>query len=156
MPQLLLPFFPDGATYITPELSFAKEKGTVAYFHGLLPVFSHDEDDTRTFQMIISQFVCNGCAKQADIVRAFGVTSIGVKRAVKRYREQGPSGFYAKRIGRGPAVLTEPVLLKAQRLFDDGMDVPGVAEELGLKSNTLAKAVRAGRLHVKKRRQSGK
>jgi hypothetical protein len=27
-------------------------------------------------------------------VRAFGVTKISLKRAVKRYREEGPKGFY--------------------------------------------------------------
>jgi transposase len=40
--------------------------------------------------MITAQFCVNGNAKQMDIVRAFGVTKISVKRAVKRYREQGP------------------------------------------------------------------
>jgi hypothetical protein len=36
--------------------------------------------------MITSQFCVNGCAKQSDIIRAFGVTSISVKRSVKTYR----------------------------------------------------------------------
>lgn len=51
-------------------------------------------------------------------------------------------------------MLTAPVLAEAQQLFDDGQDVPVVAETLNLKRNTLAKAVRAGRLHVPKKKSS--
>jgi hypothetical protein len=46
--------------------------------------------------MITAQFYTNGYVKQMDIVRAFGVTPISVKRAVKRYQEQGVQGFYAR------------------------------------------------------------
>jgi len=151
MPQLLLPLFPDGATVITPRLSVAKEKGWVTYFHGVLPVFTHAEDDVRSFRLITAQFVCNGNAKQADIVRAFGVSKQAVLRAVKLFREKGASGFFEKRVSRGPAVLTPPVLAQVQELLDGGLDVWAVAKELNLKPNTLAKAVRAGRLHVAKK-----
>jgi hypothetical protein len=34
-----------------------------------------------SFHMITAQFCVNGDAKQADIVRAFGVTKISLKRA---------------------------------------------------------------------------
>ena len=154
MPQMQLPLFPDGVTHITPELAFCKQDGRVSYFNGQMPVFIHDEDDIRTFRMITSQFCVNGNAKQSEIARAFGITVISVKRAVKRYREQGPKGFYAPRRTRGPAVLTPPVLTQAQALLDEGLSVAQVAQRLELKSNTLAKAVRAGLLHqgVKKNR----
>jgi len=52
-----------------------------------MPVFVHDADDIASFRMITSQFCINGNAKQAEIIRAFGVTKISMKRAVKRYRE---------------------------------------------------------------------
>ena len=79
---------------------------------------------------------------------------ISVKRAVKRYRESGPKGFYAPRKGRGPAVLTESVLAQAQQLLDTGRETAEVADELGVKRDTLSKAVRVGRLHkpAKKKR----
>jgi transposase len=147
MPQIQLPLFPDGVTHISPELAFRKEDGRVTYFNGQMPVFIHDEADIRTFRMITSQFCVNGNAKQSEIARAFGITLISVKRAVKRYREQGPGVFYAPRRTRGPAVLTPPVLAQAQALLDEGLSVAEVAERLELKGNTLAKAARAGRLH---------
>lgn len=147
MPQMQLPFFPEGVTHITPLLAFREEGGRVVYFNGSMPVFVHDEADLASFRMITAQFCVNGNAKQAEIAQAFGVAKISLKRAVKRYRAEGPRGFYVPRKGRGPAVLTAAVLVEAQQLLDDGLETSAVAERLGVKSDTLSKAVRAGRLH---------
>jgi len=156
MPQMVLPLFPEGSTAITDTLSFEKRDGRVTYFHGLAPVFIHEAHDTKTFRMITSQFCANGQAKQSDIARAFGVTLISVKRSVKLYRAQGPKGFYAPRRARGPAVLLEPVLVAAQEQLDTGVHPSNVADSLGVKRDTLAKAIRAGRLHVAKKKSSSK
>ena len=85
-------------------------------------------------------------AKQADIIRAFGVTSISVKRWVKVYRARGPRGFYAPRVTRGPAVLVEGVIAEAEEMLAEGASVAEVAERLEVKPNTLQKAIRAGRI----------
>src|SRR5215475_3078994 len=105
MPQLHLPLFLPGVTPITEVLAACMEGGRVTYFSGQMPVFSHAANDLATFRMITSQFCVQGCAKQSDIIRAFGVTPISVKRSVKIYRDKGPKGFYAPRVTRGPAVL---------------------------------------------------
>jgi hypothetical protein len=147
MPQMHLPFFPDGVEHITSELAFEKKDGQVTYFNGHMPVFVHAEADIATFRMITAQFCINGNAKQAEISRAFGVTPISVKRAVKLYRKKGVAGFYEAPNRRGPAVLTEAVLKQAQGLLDEGLASAEVAEELTVKCNTLDKAIRAGRLH---------
>ena len=153
MPQMHLPFFPDGVEHITSELACEKKDGQVTYFNGHMPVFIHAEQDIQTFRMITAQFCINGNAKQADIARAFGVTLISVKRAVKRYREKGVSGFYEEPNRRGPVVLTEEVLKEAQERLDEGLEISQLAEQLAVKRNTLAKAIGAGRLHkpVKKK-----
>ena len=123
----------------------------VTYFTGQLPVFHHPADDLRTFRMITSQFVVNGNARQCEIARAFVVSLVNVKRAVRRYREHGPAGFYALRqTRRGPAVLTPEVIEKLQGLLDTGSERAQAARDLGLKPDTVAKAVRAGRLREKK------
>ena len=44
-------------------------------------------------------------------------------------------------------MLTPAVLAEAQQLLDDGLETAAVAERLGVKPDTLSKAVRAGRLH---------
>jgi transposase-like protein len=153
MPQIQLPIFPPGMTLITPEVGFECRDGKVTYFAGCLPVFHHDEDDVRTFRMITSQMVVNGNVRQVDIVRAFGVPAVSVKRAVKLYREHGPAGFYAPRPVRGPAVLTKKVVEELEDLLDKGLSVADAARKLGLKPNTVVKAVRAGRVRTKKKEQ---
>lgn len=147
MPQIQLPFFPPNATGIGPELACVKEDDRVVYFNGTMPVFSHAEDDIRSFRMITAMFCEHGTVKQVDIVRAFKVPPLSVKRAVKTYREAGIAGFFGERKGRGAAVLTAAVLTKAQALFDQGLGISAVAKALGLLENTVRKAVLAGRLH---------
>lgn len=153
MPQMMLPIYPEGCTHIVPELTFAKKDGRVTYFHGLLPVFTHDEKDIRSFRMITSQYCVNGIVKQVDIVKAFGVPACSVKRAVKLYQEKGPPGFFKARRPRGPAVLTPPVLAEAQEKLNESLSPSEVADQLGLKRNTLVKAIRAGRLHRPKKKR---
>ncbi len=151
MPQIQLPIFPLGMTLITPEVGVECREGKVTYFVGCLPVFHHDEDDVRTFRMITSQMVVGGYVRQVDVARAFGVPAVSVKRAVKCYREHGPAGFYAQRRVRGPAVLTPKVVRELEGLMDTGLSPADAASRLGLLPNTVAKAIRAGRVNAKKK-----
>lgn len=142
-----LPIFPAGVTHVTRELAVSKQDGVVTYFNGHMPIFRHDESDIRSFRMITSQFCVTGTVQQAQIARVFGIPVLAVKRAVKRYREQGPEGFYRERVRRGPAVLVPEVLREVQGLLDQGLGVPDAASRVGLKPDTLRKAVQAGRVH---------
>jgi len=154
MPQLQLPIFPDGVTHITNQLAFMKKDGQVTYFNGHMPVFSHAENDIATFRMITGQFCASGHVKQSDIIRTFGVTSISVKRSVKTYREKGAKGFYAPRVTRGAAVLVDAVVREIEGLLAGGASPAEVAHRLGLKLNTIQKAIREGRIRtpIKKKR----
>ena len=78
MPQTLLPVFPAEATPVNELISFCKREGTVYYFHGCLPVFSHAESDLKSFRLFASQLVVNGSCTQAELVRAFGIRSISM------------------------------------------------------------------------------
>ncbi len=152
MVQRQLPMFPEGSILVTRDLAVEKRDGRITYFYGTLPVFTHDENDDASFQMITAQFYCNGYVKQMDIVRAFGVTPISVKRAVQCYKEQGVKGFYAPKKTRGAAVLTDEVLQVAQQLLNEEQEPCDVADQLGIKRDTFSKAIRAGRLHKYKKR----
>jgi transposase len=152
MPQVQLPIFVDGATQVTEDLAFERRDGRVTYFNGTMPVFAHDESDLATFRMITSQFVVNGNATQSEISQAFGIPKISVKRAVKRYREEGPRGFYKPRNTRGAAVLVPDVLKQAQAMLDMGDSLEAIGACLGVKTNTLNKAVHAGKLHRSKKK----
>ena len=152
MPQLQLPLFPHGATEISMHLAVVREGENITYMYGHLPIFTHHVDDTKTFRMITSQIYENGCAKQSELCRAFGITPISIKRSVKLYRREGSCGFYKDRKWRGPGVLTPSVLAKAQEIFNEGSEIGEAATELGIKKDTLRKAVKSGRLQVVKKK----
>jgi transposase len=146
MPQLQLPIFPVGVTHITALLAFEVKDDQVSYCYGSLPVFVHARNDLATFRMITSQIVANGQAKQAEISRAFGVPLGTVKRYVKRYREAGPKTFYQARGTRGPSVLVPEVVEAVQQELDAGVPLARIAVAMGLKRDTLRKAVQTGTL----------
>lgn len=154
MGQYQLPIFPEGSTLVTRDLFFERREGKISYFYGSLPIFSHDEDDVATFRMITSQFYVNGYVKQSEIVNAFGVTKISVKRSVALYRTKGIKGFYQPRKTRGAAVLTNSVLTNIQDLIDKGLDIKEISKQLDLKYDTLSKAVKAGKLHLTTKKKS--
>jgi transposase len=146
MPQTLLPVYPSDAIPINDIISFCKRDGSIYYFHGSLPIFTHAENDLKAFRMFTSQLAVNGTCKQAEIVRAFGISSISMKRHVKKFRTGGSNAFFAPHRKRQPRVLTPEVLKRAQELLAEGQPRSAVAKELDVKLDTLNKAVRAGRL----------
>lgn len=76
------------------------------------------------------------------------MTSISVKRSVKTYREKGPKGFYAPRVTRGAAVLVEDVVGEIEGRLVGGATAAEIAKDLGLKLNTIQKAMREGRIRA--------
>ena len=155
MPEPYLPLFPADVTSINPHLSFAKREGRVYYFNGPMPVFSHEEKDYASFRMFTSQLVEDGNCTQAEIVRAFGISAISMKRYVKKYREGGRARFFQKQRTRSAVVLTVEVIEQVQQRLNAGAAVGEVARILGINSETLGKAIRTGRLSrpVKKKRE---
>src|SRR5664279_1609370 len=125
MPQLQLPIFPAGVTEINQQIGVQKEAGTLYYIHGHLPVFQHEENDVRGFRMFTSQLIVNGTVKPKEIVQAFGVPMITVKRYVQVLRERGAEGFYVAKPRHDTAsVLKGEVQQRAQQLLDEGRSVP--------------------------------
>ncbi len=156
MAQLVLPLFPSGATEITPTLSFSRTEQLVSYFDSGMPIFSHDQSERASFRYITAQLHVTAGATQAQLSRAFGVPQITIKRAVKLYRSLGIKGFFAPRVTRGAAVLTDSVLEQAQSQLNAGQSALAVATELGIKPDTFSKAIRAGRLHALAKKKTAK
>ena len=94
MPQTRLPFFPEDIELINTYIGVQKKDGAVYYFNGAMPVFQHPETDYSSFRLFTSQLVVNGNVTQVEIVKAFGVSPISVKRWVKKFREQGAGSFF--------------------------------------------------------------
>lgn len=152
MPQVIYPLYPEDSTPINEVISFAKREGQVYYFQGCLPVFSHGEEDLRSFRMFTSQLVVNGNCKQVEIVKAFGISAISVKRYVKKYRKGGPAAFYERPKQRKPRVMTPEVIQDVQGMLNDGVCRSEVASRLSIKSDTLLKAIQTGRLTESKKK----
>ena len=156
MPQVQLPMFPAGTTSITPELAFERREGKVVYFNGQLPVFTHGEEDLGAFRLYTSQLIINGTASQRQIVEAFGVPLVTVKRCVKRLREEGAGAFFKPAQRKQGSKLTPERLVQVQELLDRGRSVPAISREVGVLKSTLHKAIDDGRLKqgIKKKKKS--
>ena len=141
-----MPLIADGATRISDSISVVRENSQWIYFCGVQSVFEHAESDRRGFQMFTAQLICQGACRQTDIVRAFGVSKNSVIRSVNRYRTGGVGAFYTPRAPRGASVITPEVAARAQQLLGAGWTPGEVARELGLKLDTLRKAIQQGRL----------
>jgi len=146
VPQALLPIIPDGATPISDRISVVRADGQWTYFCGIQPVFQHSEDDRPAFRMFTAQLCCQGACTQAEIIRAFGVSKNSVLRSVAKYRQERIEGFFRPRRSPPARVLTAKVTAEAQRLLDQGGARREVAETLGVRYETLRKAIQQGRL----------
>jgi len=155
MPQMQLPVFYEGVTEITSDVGYEKQEDKVVYYCGTMPVFSHSVDDLDSFRMIVSQLYVNGTVRQADIVRAFDIRPLALKRWVKRYRSEGPRTFFRTvRGGSKPRVLTPEVHEKVQNRLDQGQGPSEISAELGMSYDVLRKAIGDGRLRKpEKKRQ---
>jgi hypothetical protein len=87
----------EGVTEVTANVAYEKQDGQIVYYNGMMPIFMHTEEDLASFKVITSQLYINGAAKQVEIVEAFGINPLALKRWVKKYREEGPSAFYARK-----------------------------------------------------------
>ena len=114
---------------------------------GVHPIGRHAAGDRRLFQVFTSQLIDSEACTQAEVIRAFGVPKVSVARAVRRYRAGGIGAFFERRRGRrGGTVLTAAVLEAAQRRLDEECGRAEVAAALGVKPDTLGKAIADGRL----------
>jgi len=152
MPQVQLPVFPAGCKEINANLAFERRDEQVTYFNGHLPVFTHEAADLQSFRFFTTQLIVNGTATQGEIVAAFGVPLITVKRYVKRFGQGGGKAMFEPPKRRQGTKLDAARLAQAQQLLDEGLSVPDVSQQLGVLASTLHKAIDHGRLKVLKKR----
>ena len=147
MPQRILPLIPRGATQINGLVSVWRDDERWTYFLATHPIYSHRKNDQRMFRLITSQLIDSGACRTVDVIRTFGVSKSCVIRSLNKLRSGGPEAFFVQRRGRrGGKVLTCEVVLKAQRLLDEGYTRSDAAQELGVKYDTFRKAINDGRL----------
>jgi transposase len=152
MPQVQLPVFPAGAQPINAELGFECRDNQVIYFNGHLPVYIHAADDLAGFRFYTTQLIVNGTATQGEIAEAFGVSLTTIKRYVKKFRQGGAPAMFGPPARRSGSKLDAEVLVQAQQLLDEGLGVPEISRRLGVLATTLHKAIKSGRLQVRKKK----
>jgi hypothetical protein len=148
----LLPLIPHGASTISNNLSVVYEEDRWIYFHGGLPVFAHNASDNRAFRMTTSSFICLGVCRNVDIERVFNVSKTSIIRNCIKYKLHGSNAFY-KSSSKGKKksrVLDPEKLKKAEDLLSDDFTRREVADKLGVKYDTLSKAVWDGRINIHK------
>ena len=149
MPQLQLPIFPAGSKEINRDVAVQSKDGRVAYFHGHMPVFQHDEKSVKSFRFFTSQMIDAGTVKAREVADGFGVPLSTVKRYVKLYREQGAEGFFERRERqRSETKLNAEIKEQAQQLLEEGKSVAEVGRSLNVLPTTLHKAIKSQRLPV--------
>jgi transposase len=148
IPQALLPLIAEDATRISDLISVVRQDGQWFYFCGTQPVFQHAEGDQRAFRMFTAQLCVQRACKQAEIIKAFGVSKSSVVRNVNKYRQEGVEGFYKPRRARGAPVMTPEVTQQAQQRFEEGRSKAEVARELDIPYDTLRKAIDQGRVEL--------
>ena len=151
MPQVQLPIFPAGSVEINRDLACRTEEDRVVYYNGHLPVFTHAKNDLASFRLFTSQLIIQGSATQGDIAKAFGVPLVAIKRATKLYRQRGSAGFFVPKTRRQGSQLNAEKLEQARALLAQGQPLAVVSRRTGVLSDTLRKAVAAGRLPAVKK-----
>ena len=145
--EAILPLIPAGATPINKLVSVWNEEPVWTYFLGINPIYRHRADDRRMFRLTAAQLIDTGNCRPVEIIETFGVSKSCIDRAILIYRTEGAAGFFKdSKGGRSGSVLTPGVLDQAQACLDAGKDRSAVAGELGIKYDTLSKAIQEGRL----------
>lgn len=155
MPQIQLPIFPVGSVEINRDLACRCEGEQVVYYNGHLPVFTHAKSDLASFRLFTSQLIVQGSATQGQVAKAFGVPLVAIKRGTKLYRERGAAGFFVPKARREGSKLNTATLEQARALLVQGQPLAVVSQRTGVLTDTLRKAIEAGRLpSVKKTKSS--
>lgn len=150
MSQLMLPAIPYGATQISGLVSVWRDTEQWTYFLGTYPVYSHQADDKRMFRLVSAQLINAGACRHKDIIETFGVSKSCVNRALNKLRNGGTEAFFKRREGRrGGSIFTPEILSQAQELLNQGYSRRDLADELGVKYDTVRKATNDGRLRLR-------
>ena len=146
--QLCLPRYQDEPIHVSDAVPLVLRDGIVWWFHQGMPLGSHGESATASFRHQSSMLCDGGACKLVEVERAFRVSAISVKRALKQHRAGGARSFFElKRSVRAGPVMTLERLREIQVLIAQGLSDRQIGERLGLKRDTIYRTVKTGRLH---------
>jgi transposase len=154
--ETLLPLLPDGSTRISEILSVVFEQDKWTYFHGALPIFSHSSNDNNSFRMISSSFICEGVCRNVEVEEVFNVSKSSVIRNVRKYKKYGSRVFFreVKKRKQGK-IFTREKIEEAGSLLSLGYTRSQTASQLGVKYDTLNKAIMDKRINYRRAADAG-
>ena len=149
--QMTLPIFPVGTQMITPTLGVGTNKEIVTYLHFGMPIYTHLENDIRSFRFITSKFIIQKLCRMIDVSECFHVTYDSVKRYVKRLEECGDSGFFTQEKQNGGSCykLLPHVLRHMQGYIDEGKSNCEIARLVNVSEGSVRYAIKNGSLKKK-------
>lgn len=152
--QLHLPIFPYETKLITTTLGVYRKEGIVSYLHCGVPVYSHKDEDMKSFRYITSKLILQGICRKIDIARCFGVSYDSVNRYVKKLEESGDQGFFTKDNRRGSCYKLVPeVLERMQGYLDAGENNSEVARRESVTEGAVRYMLKHGVLKKRHERQ---
>ncbi len=133
---------------ITQFLHVRFHDDACTYFSGAVPVISHAIDDHGLRDVVFANFVILNQASPSALAKAHGLSARTVKRAVKRFEQNGRRAPFEKtpRPGRPLAIQDPETLERAAKMLLDGTSLRRTAHELGINYQTLRNYKAAGRL----------
>ncbi len=148
--QMILPLFPASTELITSALGVLREDSIITYVHCGVPIFSHAEEDLKSFRFITSKFILQGLCKRSDIAKCFHVSYDSVKRYVKKLESLGCEKFFSEERRRGSRhKLLPAVLERMQKYLDTGKNNSEIARLEGVTEGTIRYAIKTGALKKK-------
>lgn len=145
--QLYIPYFPREAKLISDRVGVYEKDHIVSYIVNGLPVYNHSSDDMKAFRFITSNFIAQGLCRQVDVQRCFGVSEDSVRRALKKYKEQGEAGFFGEDGRKGSAhKIVGERRQRIQHKLDKGQSINSIAKEEGVREGAIRYQVKQGYL----------
>lgn len=143
----LFPVYPTQIKMINSDIGLKTINGVVIYFNSGGPIFQHSKEDYQSFRFITSQMIELKIVRQVEIIEFFGVSKESVIRWSRIYRNKGANGFFGvKKFSKQGNVLTDEVIVKVQGLLNECKSPKEIGEILSIKSDTIQKAIKSGRL----------
>lgn len=145
--QMQLPIFPESTKLINSSVGFFKKEEFIYYLHNGSPIFCHHVDSTNNYRYILGNLVESKLCHASEISRALGISQRNVERYAQKLRKQGMESFFNQVDHRGECYkMTEPLLLQAQQLLDDGMSQLRSAKTLGVSESCIRYHLKGGAL----------
>ncbi len=147
MALTLFPVFPTDVKMINSKIGVKIIGETVFYFNEGGVFFQHDKNDYQSFRFITSQMIVLKIVRQVEVINFFEVSKESVIRWWRTYRDKGANGFFGtKKVSKRGNILTPEVITEIQGKLNLGESVKSIGEGIGIKPDTIQKAIQAGRL----------